>query len=963
LGASGIPMPRLDHPYHMPDELVLGTRFAERIPVGDQLRQRTEVAEVLARLKRQPGVVLADEVGMGKTFVALAVAYAVARHSPVGPVILMVPPNLVEKWKQDFETFCTLYLVGRKPVFRDTGLLSELRDISAVRYGIARHSVQLLRYLDDHSDERCHLIFLAQGSMGRRQTDKWVRLAVIGEALRRHGRGKARRLIQVKQVIHRYVADLMWAMGEQRAQALGDQLWTQLLHSSPQAWRGIYNAALREGREPLNDDPVPKSVQRAIDKIDLRELADALERMPIRQSADDTRMDERIGRVRKVLRRMEEDLWAKILAKARWRSPLFILDEAHHLKNPNTQLARRFQSRESEEDLRTGDGALARVFDRMLFLTATPFQLGHRELVRVLERFGDIRWDDAALGQHKAFEERLKQLEQAMDDSQRSAIGLQRAWSKLTKAEVGDDVEAWWAEIGTTASDRLTYEAKSVLDAFVAAKEARNKAQEAIRPWILRHNKEALWVGTQVSRRRRLEGCAIKGEVEAKGLLVPPKQLLPFFLAARSAVQASKDLLGEALSSSYEAFRLTRESRAVLRDEMDTAPGPVPLPKASSWYLREFDLALQNLSAAAHPKLAATVDRVVDLWDAGEKVLVFAFYRHTCRALRIHISREIEKRIMATARRRLAGTGREWSDEEIGKLLETVQRRYFDDADGPGRRAVDSALREILHKRDSDLEQGGVPTEQREQLVDVMRRFLRVTTTLARCFPIDQLEAINPEAAVAATLGEADITGVSWNQKFDGFVDFVARRCTPEERALYLEAAKRTQTGGIRVEDPEQLKEDADSTTALANVQVATGETRRDTRARLMRAFNTPFFPDVFVCSEVMGEGVDLQRFCRHVIHHDLSWNPSDIEQRTGRIDRLGCKAEGRHPIYVYLPYVAGAADERQFRVMADREKWFRVVMGQDEVARLISEDEEARVPLPTRIAEELSFELGVRQG
>jgi superfamily II DNA/RNA helicase len=99
----------------------------------------------------------------------------------------------------------------------------------------------------------------------------------------------------------------------------------------------------------------------------------------------------------------------------------------------------------------------------------------------------------------------------------------------------------------------------------------------------------------------------------------------------------------------------------------------------------------------------------------------------------------------------------------------------------------------------------------------------------------------------------------------------------------------------------------------LANVQVATGNTLRDTRSRLMRAFNTPFFPDILVCSQVMGEGVDLQRFCRHVIHHDLAWNPSTIEQRTGRIDRLGCKAEGQQPIVVYLPYLAGTADERQY--------------------------------------------------
>lgn len=37
--------------------------------------------------------------------------------------------------------------------------------------------------------------------------------------------------------------------------------------------------------------------------------------------------------------------------------------------------------------------------------------------------------------------------------------------------------------------------------------------------------------------------------------------------------------------------------------------------------------------------------------------------------------------------------------------------------------------------------------------------------------------------------------------------------------------------------------------------------------------------------------------------------------------------------------------------------------MGQDEVAKLISKDKESQVPLPTAIAEELRFGLGVRGG
>ncbi|HRZ55557.1 MAG TPA: C-terminal helicase domain-containing protein [Candidatus Paceibacterota bacterium] len=240
-----------------------------------------------------------------------------------------------------------------------------------------------------------------------------------------------------------------------------------------------------------------------------------------------------------------------------------------------------------------------------------------------------------------------------------------------------------------------------------------------------------------------------------------------------------------------------------------------------------------------------------------------------------------------------------------------------------------------------------------------MRRFLRVTTTLARCFPLAELDSLTPDQSADNALDHTDASGHSWRRKFDGFIEFLTEQCSTGERGLYLEAALRTQTGGIRVEEADEEDRDASSSAlTLANVQVATGYTSGEKKARLMRSFNTPFFPDVLVCSKVMGEGVDLQRFCRHVIHHDLAWNPSEIEQRTGRVDRLGCKAEGRHPIVVYLPYLAGTADERQYRVMSDREQWFRVVMGQDEVARLITPESAPAVPLPAAASEELSFHL-----
>lgn len=958
-------MPGIDL-YSIPDELVLGRTPSQRVPVADQERQRCEVKEILCRLQSQPGVVLADEVGMGKTFVALAVAYCVATHSRRGPVVVMVPANLIDKWERDLKTFCELYLKGQSAIFRDEATPRQLRDQSSLRYGTARSSVELMKLLDDKPRQRCHLIFLAQGSMGRQQSDKWVRLALIREALRRYGRGAARRLIKVKRQIHRFLAELLWAIGEQNASDWGDELWQSLLQSDPSEWMDLYNSSLHSDRRRLTDDPVPEAVVKALPRVELRSLAKALEEMPIRARGGSSRVSKRIAVTRTALNEVVHELWKHVLATARWRSPLLVMDEAHHLKNPRTGLARQLQSPESEEDLKTGDGALARKFERMLFLTATPFQLGHQELVRVMARFGDVRWAADSLGVRGSFEECLAELGSSLTESQRTAIALQRCWSRLRPEEgpQDGDPDSWWQSLEEAEPTELALRQRAVIHAYRSACHWRAKAERLLRPWLIRHNKGEQWPGTQVARRHRLEGAAIAGNGKpTEGLEVPPTQLLPFFLAARSAVSPGKDLLGDALCSSYEAFRYTRKNRVAERDDLDDEPAPADLTQAT-WYLKEFDAALGQCSGRVHPKIAATIRQVVDLWESGEKVLVFAFYRYTCRALRIHISREIQRRLGTLARRRFAGAGRPINDTEAERVLDRIQKRYFDDAKSPGREALDRALWAIVDRRDAHLARADVAPDQQEQLMEIMRRFLRVPTTLVRCFPIHEYDTKEPHLAVRSMLDTEDASGVSWRAKFGGFIDFLVDRCSATERSDYLDAAARTQTGEIRVE-AEALVADggdrADSHMTLANVQEATGKTKRDQRSRLMMAFNTPFFPDVLVCSQVMGEGVDLQRYCCHVVHHDLAWNPSSIEQRTGRIDRLGCKAELKRPINVYLPYLSGAADERQFRVMTDRERWFRIVMGQDEIAKLIPRDDDSdRLPLPTALSNGLSFRLGL---
>lgn len=951
-------MSRVADTFVVAPDLVLGKRLNQRVSEGDQLRQRAEVEEILRRLRKQPGVVLADEVGMGKTFVALGIAYSVAACSPQGPVIIMVPPNLVGKWEQDLKTFCELYVDGRVPVDQNEATQRELRASTSLRYGVARHSIELLRLLDDHLHDRCHLIFLAQGALGRSQGDKWIRLALIAEALRRHATGKANRLIQVKKTIHRYLGKLLWAVGEERAHGGGTELWQQLLRSDPASWRATYNREVGDQARHLRDDPVPKSVMRAINRIDLKELAEELRNMPLRESGGD-RVGERVADVRTAINQVERWVWAEVLRQARWRSPLLVMDEAHHLKNPRTLLARQLQSSESEEDLKLGDGAMANAFDRMLFLTATPFQLGHRELVRVLERFGDVRWNADKLGDQEGFRRELVDLSQRLDDSQRSAIALQRAWARLREEDCPDpsSPDPWWAAIRGASPDSCTHHQRAVIEAFDSALQYRTTAQVTLYPWLVRHDKGQYWPGSNsIVRRVRQDGAAISGGGSDGGLLVPPDQLLAFFLAARSAIRPGHDLLGEALSSSYEAFRDTRRNRKPALDEQEQgSEAPVDLSR-SSWYLEQFDDAIRQSKGTIHPKITATVARVVDLWEAGEKVLVFAFYRHTVRALRRHISDELERRLHQRAQRAYGEKGMRSTARQVDQQIVRIQRRYFDDKDSPGRRAINDALAAILDERRDELVRAGMTLDQEVELLDVMRRFLRVPTTLIRCFPLTELDTMEPADAVRHTLGWVDGSNMAWRSKLAGFVKFLCQDCSRAERQSYLDAASRMQTGSIRVEGGE-----TGATTSLANIQVATGDTERAARERLMRAFNTPFFPDILVCSEVMGEGVDLQRFCRHVIHHDLAWNPSTIEQRTGRIDRLGCKAEGKQSICVYLPYLSGAADERQYQVMSERERWFRVVMGQDEVAKLITPDASNMVPLPFAIGHALQFDLSLR--
>ena len=57
-------------------------------------------------------------------------------------------------------------------------------------------------------------------------------------------------------------------------------------------------------------------------------------------------------------------------------------------------------------------------------------------------------------------------------------------------------------------------------------------------------------------------------------------------------------------------------------------------------------------------------------------------------------------------------------------------------------------------------------------------------------------------------------------------------------------------------------------------------------RSRVQRAFNER--GGILIATDAASEGLNLHHRCRVIVHYELAWNPSRLEQRAGRIDRLG---------------------------------------------------------------------------
>lgn len=72
-------------------------------------------------------------------------------------------------------------------------------------------------------------------------------------------------------------------------------------------------------------------------------------------------------------------------------------------------------------------------------------------------------------------------------------------------------------------------------------------------------------------------------------------------------------------------------------------------------------------------------------------------------------------------------------------------------------------------------------------------------------------------------------------------------------------------------------------------VQTLFGGAGPDQRRKVKEEFNEPSSSlRILLATDAASEGLNLQTSCRYVIHHELPWSPTRLEQRNGRVDRHG---------------------------------------------------------------------------
>ena len=168
----------------------------------------------------------------------------------------------------------------------------------------------------------------------------------------------------------------------------------------------------------------------------------------------------------------------------------------------------------------------------------------------------------------------------------------------------------------------------------------------------------------------------------------------------------------------------------------------------------------------------------------------------------------------------------------------------------------------------------------------------------------DVAEDAEPDAILAAP-GLAD--GAHERRLLSAVIDAAQSAAAAESKtAFLLRLLRRMREPAIVFTEYRDTLERLAAVAAAAGhgVRLLHGALSASDRSRVQREFNNG--GGILLATDAASEGLNLHTCCRVVIHYELPWSPARLEQRTGRVDRIG-QRRAVHDILL----VAGSTAER----------------------------------------------------
>ncbi len=188
------------------------------------------------------------------------------------------------------------------------------------------------------------------------------------------------------------------------------------------------------------------------------------------------------------------------------------------------------------------------------------------------------------------------------------------------------------------------------------------------------------------------------------------------------------------------------------------------------------------------------------------------------------------------------------------------------------KRALSSAASLALSIRRRLLLLGSTPTPEGQQLL----------------LPLDDEDPLD-DGLSDSVIGASGLADVSLERACLEEIRIVADQAARDESKLALLRRLLSRTAEpmiVFTEYRDTLTQLAVMVSGLRPVLQLHGGMTPGERASVQRAFNAS--GAVLLATDAASEGLNLHERCRLVVHFELPWTPARLEQRTGRVDRLG---------------------------------------------------------------------------